>query len=101
MYVCVCAQSCLTPCDPWTVACQAPLPMEISSQEYCSGLAFPSPGDLLNPGIEPTSHTSPITADRFFTTSTTWEALYTHTYIYTCIYLCCIYLQQRWHGIVK
>ena len=35
---------------PWTVAHQAPLAMEFSRQEYCSGLPFLSPGDLLNPG---------------------------------------------------
>ena len=38
---------------PWTVAYQAPLSMGFSRQEYWSGLPFPSPGDLLNPGIEP------------------------------------------------
>ena len=36
---------------PWTVACQAPLSMEFSKQEYWSGLPFPTPGDLPNPGI--------------------------------------------------
>ena len=40
---------------PWTVACQAPLSMGFSRQEYRSGLPFPSPGDLPNPGIEPRS----------------------------------------------
>ena len=40
---------------PWTVACQAPLSMGFSRQEYWSGLPFPSPGDLLNPEIEPGS----------------------------------------------
>ena len=40
---------------PWTVACQAPLFMEFSRQEYWSGLPCPSPGDLPNPGIEPRS----------------------------------------------
>ena len=40
---------------PWTVACQAPLSVEFSRQEYCSGLPFPSPGDLPDPGIEPGS----------------------------------------------
>ena len=42
-------------CDPWTVACQAPLSMGFSRQEYWSGLLFPSPGDLPNPGTEPKS----------------------------------------------
>ena len=40
---------------PWIVASQAPLSMELSRQEYWSGLPFPSPGDLPNPGIEPWS----------------------------------------------
>ena len=40
---------------PWTVAYQAPSSMEFSRQEYWSGLPFPSPGDLRNPGIEPGS----------------------------------------------
>ena len=39
----------------WTVACQAPLSMEFSRQEYWSRLPFPSPGALPNPGIEPGS----------------------------------------------
>ena len=42
---------------PWTVACQAPLSMGFSRQEYWSGLTFPSPGDLPNPGNEPRSPT--------------------------------------------
>ena len=46
-------QSCLTPVTPWTIACQAPLSTGFSRQEYWSGLPFPSPGDLPNPGIEP------------------------------------------------
>ena len=40
---------------PWTVAHQAPLSMGFSRQEYWNGLPFPSPGDLLDPGIEPRS----------------------------------------------
>ena len=40
---------------PWTVARQAPLSMEFSRQKYWSELPFPSPGDLLDPGIEPGS----------------------------------------------
>ena len=40
---------------PWTVAYQAPLSMKFSRQEYWSGLPFPSPGDLPNPGIKPGS----------------------------------------------
>ena len=56
---CVCAQSCS--CvrlfgTPWTVAHQAPLSKGFSSQEYWSGLPFPSPGDLPHPGTEPGFH---------------------------------------------
>ena len=51
------AQSCPTLCDPWTVAHQVPPSMGFSRQEYWSGLPFPSPGDLPNPGIEPRSPT--------------------------------------------
>ena len=45
----------LTLTTPWTLACQAPLSMGFHRQEYWSGLPFPSPGDLLNPGIKPRS----------------------------------------------
>ena len=48
--------------------------MGFSWQEYCSGLPYPPPGDLPNPGIEPMSLTSGALAGRFFTTSTTREA---------------------------
>ena len=47
---------------PWTVACQAPLSMEFSRQEYWNGLPFPPPGDLPDPGIELTSPASPALA---------------------------------------
>ena len=40
---------------PWTVTCHAPLPMGFSRQDNWSGLPFPSPGDLTDPGIEPES----------------------------------------------
>ena len=52
---------------PGTMAHQAPLSMEFSRQEYWSALAFPPPGNLPDPGIEPTSPASPALADRFFT----------------------------------
>ena len=49
------AKSCLTLVTPWNVACQAPLFMGFSRQEYWNVLPFPSPGDLPDPGIEPVS----------------------------------------------
>ena len=52
--VCVCALNCVPFfATPWTVALQAPLPMEFLRQEYWSGLPLPSAGDFLDPGIEP------------------------------------------------
>ena len=52
------AQSCPTLCDPMDSSLhQAPLSMGFSRQEYWSGLPFPSPGNLPNPGIEPRSLT--------------------------------------------
>ena len=48
-------KSCLTLVTPGTTACQAPLSMGFSRQEYWSGLPFLSPGDLPNPGIKPGS----------------------------------------------
>ena len=58
----------------WTVACQAPLSMGFSRQEYWSGLPCPPSGDLSDSGIEPASLTSPALTGGFFTTSATWEA---------------------------
>ena len=55
MVVGLVAKSCLTLVTPWTIICQPPLSMEFTRQEYWSGLPFPSPGDLLDPGIEPRS----------------------------------------------
>ena len=52
----------------WTIALQAPLSMGFPRQEYWSGLPFPSPGDLPDPGIQPASPTSSALAGGFFTT---------------------------------
>ena len=54
---------------PWTVGHQVPLLMEFSSQQYRSTLPFPTPGDLPDPGIKPTSVASPALRGGFFTTS--------------------------------
>ena len=53
------------------IAHQAPLSMEVPWQESWSGLPFPTPGDLSDPGIK---LESPEAAGGFFTTSATWEA---------------------------
>ena len=51
------------------VACQAPLSIGLSRQNYWNGLPFPSPGDLPDPGIEPATLISPALAVGFLTTS--------------------------------
>ena len=56
----------------WTW-CHAPMSMGFSGQEYWSGLPCLPPGDLPNSEMEPTSLMSPVLANGFFTTSTTWE----------------------------
>ena len=66
VYVCVlnhfsCVQLCVT---LWTVACQVPLSIRFPRQEYWSGLSCPPTRDLPDPGIEPTSLTSPALAGR-------------------------------------
>ena len=55
----------MTLVTPWTVAHQSPLSMGFPRQGYWSGLPFPTLGDLLDPGIKPTS---PALAGGFFTT---------------------------------
>ena len=76
----LCMLSCFNPLRFFvtlsTVACQAPLSLGFSRQEYWSRLPCSSPRDLPNPGIKPVSLMSPALAMRFFTTSTTWEALW-------------------------
>ena len=61
---------------PWTVAHHAPLSMGFPRQEYWSGVPFPPPGDLPNPGIKPGSLVSLAFGSIFFTTSTTWEGVH-------------------------
>ena len=72
MLMCTCVLSHVQLCaTPWTVACQTPLSMEFSRQEYWSGLPFPTSGDLPDLGIKPTSPVSPALAGRFFTPAPT------------------------------
>ena len=61
MSVCVCSSGSAVSNSlrPWTVACQTPLSMGFFYQEYCSRLPLLTPGDLPNPGIEPTYFVSP------------------------------------------
>ena len=69
--MCVYVQPCVTLSTPGTVACQAPLSMELSRKEYWSELPFPTPGNLPDPGIEPLA---PALTHGFFTTSAIGEA---------------------------
>ena len=58
---------------PWSIACQAPLSMEFSRQEYWSELLFPSPGDLLDSGIQPMSLASPALEGGALPLFPTWK----------------------------
>ena len=75
-YVCAYVLSCFSHVQLfatlWTVAPQAPLSKRFPRQEHWSELPCPPPGDLPDLGIKPMS---PALAGRFFTTSTTCEAL--------------------------
>ena len=68
-------QSCPTLCESMAVTYQASLSVGFSRKEYWSGLPYPPPGDLPDPGIEPVSLKSPVLAGRFFTTTATWKPL--------------------------
>ena len=65
-YVCACSIV-FNSAIPWTVTPPVPLSMGFSRQEFWSGLPYSPPGDLPNPGTEPTSLTSPALAGVFFT----------------------------------
>ena len=69
---------------PWTVAHQA-MSMGFSRQEYWSGLPFPTPGDLPDPGIEPASLASPALTGGFFTVVTPGKL--ENLYSYSCYLL--------------
>ena len=66
--LCLVAQSFPTLCEPVGLACQVPLSMGFSRQQYWSGLPCLLPGNLANPESEPASPASPSLAGRFFTT---------------------------------
>ena len=86
---CVCAQSLSRVqlfATLWTLACQSPLSMEFSRQEYWSGLPFPPPGDLPDPGTEPMSLVSPALAGGFFTTVSPGKPV--------CVCVCVFSLEQ-------
>ena len=95
-YTCACMISHIWLFIPWTVAHQAPLSMELSRQEYWSGLPFPSPGDFSDPGIEVMSLASPALAGGFLTTEPPGKLTYTcnsSLFVYMFLY---IYMLPWW-----
>ena len=75
--------SCLTLCNPMDYSPLGSSVHGILQARILEWVPFPSPGDLPDPGIEPSSLMSPALAGRFFSTSTTWEAqYYTQGYLY-------------------
>ena len=84
---------------PWTVACQAPLSMGFSMQEYKSGLSFSSAGDHAGPGIKVPSPVFPALVRRLFTeplgnTYNIYIYIYTlYIYIYNVyVYICSLFI---------
>ena len=88
LYICVHAhlpQLYLTLETLWTVACQAPLPIVFPRKENWSGLLFPSPGDLPNPGVKSLSTvTSTLQVDSLPLSYLGSVYIYIHTYTYIC-----------------
>ena len=83
---------------PWTVVCKAPLSMEFSWQEYWSGLSFPSPRYLPEPGTPSGSLAYPALASGFLITSATWCVC---VCVCVCVYLCTLVknlsaVQETW-----
>ena len=75
-------QLCLALCDPTDCSLLASLSMGFSRQEFWSRLPCPSPGDLPDPGTEPSSLISPALVGRFFTISITREASPTYLFMW-------------------
>ena len=67
-------QFCLILCNPMHSSPPGSSVMGVSRQECWSGLPCPPPGDLPDPGVEPTSLPSPTLAGGFFTSSATGES---------------------------
>ena len=81
---------------PWTVGCQDPPSTGFPRQEYWSGLPFPSPGDLSDPGIKPVSL---CIAGRFFTTEPPGKpCMYVLVYVHmgVCVCVCvCVWRERK------
>ena len=95
----VSAESLTTLCDPCD-PCQASLSMTFPRQEYWSGLPFPSPGDLPDPGIEPTSPVFPAVAGGFSTTGPPGKS---HEFLFvrktTSHVLSVLAVEETWPGV--
>ena len=72
---------------PWTVTFQGSLSMGFSRQDYWSGLSCPPPGDLLYPGIKPSSLRSPALASGFLTTRATCRTLLLNIFFFPFIFI--------------
>ena len=87
------ALSCLTRCKPMDCSLQAPLSMGFSRQDYWSGLPFPSPGDLPNPGIE---HRSPALQADALSSEPPGKPK-----AYTLMWTCLLAILQEINGTIK
>ena len=80
---------------PWVVACQAPLSMGFSRQEYWNGLPFPSLGELPDPGIEPRS---PALQEYYRDVWLNSLCLVISTILFTCLYF---HYLKHWFKILQ
>ena len=83
---------------PWTIAHQAPLSMGFPRQECWSGLPFPFPGDLPDPGIESVSPASPALAGGFFTTEPPGNPVCVCVYVCIYIYISFFFNKRKFLG---
>ena len=99
-YICLCAcvrvhaQACSILCKPLDCSPPGSSVHGISQEQYWSGLPFPSPGDLSDPGMKLVSLLSPALATGFFTNFATWEV--DAMFMYTFIYFKILHLAYHW-----
>ena len=87
--------------NPWIIDHQAPLSIGFSRPEYWSGLPFPRPGDLPNPGIEPMSPESHVLTAGFFTTEPPGKPLVFFFFFYVSVLFCFMFLFYYGFTILK
>ena len=94
MCVCSVVQSCLTVYNPMDCSPPGALSVRFPRQEYWSGLPFPPPGNLPNPGIEPASPASPALCVPLSHSGKSYTHTHTHTHTHLQLPLLCVVSQE-------